>query len=282
MPRSLVVIGSGPGIGVHVASHFASEGFSKIALLARSTEQLERDSAAVRMRSDHGHVDVRAYPVDVTDSAGLRAALGRVTDDLGPPEVVFFNAARVKPSILLEVGDEEMLYDFKACAIDIPCGTASNVYTLLKINDTRYTIHDTRNLQQVDICPKRHVLTKTSPQISAVALHQTAKWAIPHLTKLAKQDSSAKPPLLVTSSHLPQSPEPDLFVLSLTKAAQRNLAESLAKVYQPQGVHVGLVIVAGSVAPEKTGLNPGNIAKKTYELFAQERGGWTLETYLKE
>lgn len=231
MPRSLVVIGSGPGIGVHVASHFASEGFSKIALLARSTEQLERDSAAVRMRSDHGHVDVRAYPVDVTDSAGLRAALGRVTDDLGPPEVVFFNAARVKPSILLEVGDEEMLYDFK---------------------------------------------------ISAVALHQTAKWAIPHLTKLAKQDSSAKPPLLVTSSHLPQSPEPDLFVLSLTKAAQRNLAESLAKVYQPQGVHVGLVIVAGSVAPEKTGLNPGNIAKKTYELFAQERGGWTLETYLKE
>lgn len=48
------------------------------------------------------------------------------------------------------------------------------------------------------------------------------------------------------------------------------------------GVHVGLVIVAGSVAPEKTVLNPGNIAKKTYELFAQDRGGWTLETYLKE
>ncbi|QPH06201.1 hypothetical protein C2857_004522 [Epichloe festucae Fl1] len=229
MTRSLVVIGSGPGIGVHVASHFASKGFSKIALLARSTGQLERDSAAVR--SDHGHVDVRAYPVDVTDSAGLRAALGRITDDLGPPEVVFFNAARVKPSLLLEVGDEEMLYDFK---------------------------------------------------ISAVALHQTAKWAIPHLTKLAKQDSSAKPSLLVTSSHLPQSPEPDVFVLSLTKAAQRNLAESLAKVYQPQGVHVGLVIVAGSVAPEKTVLSPRNIAKKTYELFAQEKGGWTLETYLEE
>ncbi|GAB0135986.1 hypothetical protein EsDP_00004305 [Epichloe bromicola] len=246
MPRSLVVIGSGPGIGVHVASHFASKGFSKIALVARNTEQLDRDSAAVQ--SDHGHVDVRAYPVDVTDSAGLRAALDRITDDLGPPEVVFFNAARVKPSLLLEVGDEEMLYDFKACAMDVPRGTASNVYTI----------------------------------IAAVALHQTAKWAIPHLTKLAKQDSSAKPSLLVTSSHLPQSPEPDLFVLSLTKAAQRNLAESLAKVYQPQGVHVGLVIVAGSVAPEKTVLSPGNIAKKTYELFAQERGGWTLETYLKE
>lgn len=119
-------------------------------------------------------------------------------------------------------------------------------------------------------------------QISTVALHQTAKWAIPHLTYLARTDSSAKPSLLITSSHLPQTPEPDVFVLSLTKAAQRNLTQSLAKVYQPQGVHVGLVVVAGGVAPDNKILSPENIAWKTYELFAQDKGNWALETYLKE
>ncbi|KAG6005324.1 hypothetical protein E4U21_000239 [Claviceps maximensis] len=229
MRRALVVIGSGPGIGVHVASHFASRGFNKIALMARNKEQLTKDSAAVKKA--RAGVDVQTYAVDVTDSAALRRALHDITDDLGPPEVVFFNAARVRPSTLLEVDDVELLYDFK---------------------------------------------------ITTVALHQTAKWAIPQLIDLADAESSAKPSLLVTSSHLPWDPEPHAFVLSMAKAAQRNLTESLAKVYQCQGVHIGLVTLAGMVTPENTVLNPENIARKTYELFAQEHGYWALETYMRE
>ncbi|KAG5984210.1 hypothetical protein E4U55_005750 [Claviceps digitariae] len=229
MPRAaLVVIGSGPGVGVHVASHFASRDFSKIALMARNQEQLARDSAAVKQaRTD---VDVRTYAVDVTDSEALRRALGDITNDLGPPEVVFFNAARVRPSTLLEVDDEELLYDFK---------------------------------------------------ISTVALHETAKWAIPKLIELADADSSANPCILVTSSHLPWDPDPDAFVLSMAKAAQRNLTESLSKVYRCQGVHIGLITLAGTVTPENKVLNPEYIATKTYE-FAQDREGWAQEMCLRE
>lgn len=113
MPRTLIVI------GIHVASRFASQGFSKIALLARNKEQLARDSAAVKTRRADLHV--KTYAVDVTDSAELSGALGAITDDLGPPEVVFFNAARVKPSTLLEVDDEELLYDCKVCSLMMLC-----------------------------------------------------------------------------------------------------------------------------------------------------------------
>jgi NAD(P)-dependent dehydrogenase (short-subunit alcohol dehydrogenase family) len=71
-------------------------------------------------------------------------------------------------------------------------------------------------------------------------------------------------------------------VLSLTKAAQRNLTESLAKVYGPQGVHVGLIIVGGPVAPENKKLNPAHIAERTWELYGQEKDKWTLEVDIRE
>ncbi|KAG6005382.1 hypothetical protein E4U43_000595 [Claviceps pusilla] len=229
MPRALIVIGCGPGIGVHVASYFASQGFSKIALMARNQDQLKKDCETVKKaRAD---ATVKTYAVDVTDSAALRRVLADIKDDLGPPEAVFFNAARVRPSTLLEVEDEELLYDYK---------------------------------------------------ISTVALHQTAKWAIPQLIDLAKEDHSARPSLLVTSTHLPWDPEPSSFVLSIAKAAQRNLTESLAKVFHCEGVHFGLVTLAGMVTPKNTVLNPENVAKKTYELYAQEQGSWALETYMRE
>jgi methylmalonyl-CoA mutase cobalamin-binding subunit len=86
----------------------------------------------------------------------------------------------------------------------------------------------------------------------------------------------------VTSSLLPQEPRPEVFVLSLTKAAQRNLADSLWQVYGPQGVHIGLVVVGGPVSPNNKKLNPVHIAEKTWELYAQEKGAWTLEVEIRE
>lgn len=58
------------------------------------------------------------------------------------------------------------------------------------------------------------------------------------------------PSIIVTSSILPQQPIPQLFVLSLVKAAQRNLMQSLSLAYASQGVHLGLINVGGPVSPE--------------------------------
>ena len=42
-----VIIGSGPGIGCHVAKIFASRRFNKVALIARNQTQLDKDAEAV-------------------------------------------------------------------------------------------------------------------------------------------------------------------------------------------------------------------------------------------
>ena len=76
---------------------------------------------------------------------------------------------------------------------------------------------------------------------------------------------------------LPHYPIPQLFALSLAKAAQRNLVQSLNMTYGPQGIHVGLINVGGPVSPEDKVWNPTNIASKTWDWFAQSREQPTLE-----
>jgi NAD(P)-dependent dehydrogenase (short-subunit alcohol dehydrogenase family) len=92
---------------------------------------------------------------------------------------------------------------------------------------------------------------------------------IPKLIKLANADPSAIPSLIVTSSMLPYHPIPFIFALSLVKAAQRNLMQSLEQTYSSQGVHIGLINVGGQVSPDDKVYNPPNIAAKAWEWFSQ-------------
>jgi NAD(P)-dependent dehydrogenase (short-subunit alcohol dehydrogenase family) len=69
----------------------------------------------------------------------------------------------------------------------------------------------------------------------------------------------------VTSSALPLEPIPELFALSLAKAAQRNLVRSLYLAYGPQGVHVGVINAAGVVTPDDPVRSPAQIAARAWE-----------------
>jgi hypothetical protein len=64
-------------------------------------------------------------------------------------------------------------------------------------------------------------------------------------------------------------PFPPFWSLSVSKAAQFNLAGSLAMVYAPLGVHVGAVVVNGIVGKEGE-MSPGSIAGELWGLY--ERG----------
>lgn len=68
------------------------------------------------------------------------------------------------------------------------------------------------------------------------------------------------------------------------KAAQRNLAESLAKQYWPEGVHVSLMIIDGQIDPgSKSGnsrpqrLAPDDIASMALSLTQQPESAWSFE-----
>lgn len=65
------------------------------------------------------------------------------------------------------------------------------------------------------------------------------------------------------------------------KAAQRSLAESLARSFWPEGIHVSLIVVDGKIGTaSKTApglLNPAAIAETAYQLCQQDRSAWSFE-----
>jgi NAD(P)-dependent dehydrogenase (short-subunit alcohol dehydrogenase family) len=115
-------------------------------------------------------------------------------------------------------------------------------------------------------------------KINVSALYVVAQRVIPQLTELAKSDPSATPALIVTSSMLPQHPIPQLFVLSLVKAAQRNLMQSLALTYD--SILVGLINVGGQVSPDAEVHNPTNIAAKAWEWFSKSKESKSFEVLI--
>ncbi|RII10045.1 hypothetical protein CUC08_Gglean006035 [Alternaria sp. MG1] len=229
MTRTLILFGAGPGIGDNVALQFASKGIEHIILLARNTERLQNEDAPFVARSTFP-VKVDTLRVDLADTKSIPSVLKQLDsmtsgEDI---EVVFFNAARIKPSEVLGVSVEEIDEDFKT---------------------------------------------------SNLALYVIAQHYIPKLQSLAKSNSTSKPALFVTNSHLPWDPIPQLISLSLTKASQKNMVESFSRAFSDSGVHIGLIHVEGSVAPENKVLNPKTIAERTIEFW---EGGKGLAVHVKE
>jgi hypothetical protein len=118
-------------------------------------------------------------------------------------------------------------------------------------------------------------------QTQNLALYIIAQHYIPKLQALAKSNSSSKPALLVTNSHLPWDPVPQLLSLSLVKASQRNMVQSFNRAFTESGVHVGLVSVEGEVKPENKVRNPKTIAEMTVAFWEKGVEGG-LEVNVRE
>lgn len=106
-----------------------------------------------------------------------------------------------------------------------------------------------------------------------------AKWAIPKLQQLS---GKTKPSLLVTGGDLHIRPIPEVFSLSVTKTAQRNLVQNLHLAFGKEGVHIGSVIVSGPVSKEKKVLNPSHIARAFWNFFDDEKYKASEELVLEE
>jgi hypothetical protein len=110
-------------------------------------------------------------------------------------------------------------------------------------------------------------------KISTVGLYTTAKWAFPQLL-LRKSVPGSKPTFIVTGGGVYKNPRPTHLSLSLNKAAQFNLAGSLTKIYEPQGIHVGVVVVNKAITYEEKNSNPTRIAQEYWNMYEQEGGNW--------
>jgi 3-oxoacyl-[acyl-carrier protein] reductase len=91
--RVALVTGAGRGIGRAVALELAAGG-TRVALLARSVDQLEGTAEALRSAGGEAVV----VPVDLADTPDIAEAAARAIKELGPVDILINNAAAVQPA----------------------------------------------------------------------------------------------------------------------------------------------------------------------------------------
>jgi NAD(P)-dependent dehydrogenase (short-subunit alcohol dehydrogenase family) len=119
---------------------------------------------------------------------------------------------------------------------------------------------------------------------------QVAQAALP---ALLRQGSGS---LFFTGASASLRGKANFAAFAAAKAALRNLAQSIAREYGPQNIHVGHVVIDGGIegerllsrAPqlkEQRGvdglLHPDAIAEAFWDLHHQQRSAWTLELDLR-
>lgn len=104
--RVALVIGVGPGLGLALAQCFSQAGM-KVGISARNREQLE---IWIKDLSGSG-VEVRAYPCDTTDEENVGNVFEQLTQELGTPDLVVYNAGAFMPGQVVETSAE----DFERC-----------------------------------------------------------------------------------------------------------------------------------------------------------------------
>jgi NAD(P)-dependent dehydrogenase (short-subunit alcohol dehydrogenase family) len=118
--RLIIILGSGPGIGVGVAAYFASQGFDRVALLSRNAERLKVDAESVHStvkQAGAAAATVKTYPVDLADSPALLKVLEAVEKELGVPEVVVYNASLLARSKFFELREQDIEAGLKVCVL---------------------------------------------------------------------------------------------------------------------------------------------------------------------
>lgn len=89
--------------------------------------------------------------------------------------------------------------------------------------------------------------------------------------------------IVVTGATASLRGKPMTAAFAQAKAAQRSLAQSLARQLGPEGVHVALVIVDGRIGTDDdtgeagTTLRPSDIAETVYHLATQPESAWSFE-----
>lgn len=83
---TIAIVGAGPGLGAAVARRFGAQGFSA-GLISRNQDRA--DGLAAELSAEG--ITAKGFAADVRDPAGLARTLERVTEALGPIEVLQYS-----------------------------------------------------------------------------------------------------------------------------------------------------------------------------------------------
>lgn len=101
------IVGMGPGIGLSVATIFASKGFD-IAMVARSRERLDTYESFFRTEGRKA----LGYEADAAQFDLLKFAFTQIQAEFGSTEVLIYNAALVRKTAVGKLNPETLVQDF--------------------------------------------------------------------------------------------------------------------------------------------------------------------------
>jgi NAD(P)-dependent dehydrogenase (short-subunit alcohol dehydrogenase family) len=217
-----VVVGVGPGNGAALARRFHAEGYA-VALLARSAEpsaQLSRELPGSR-----------AYTCDVADEASIDQAFSAIAADMGPVEILLYNAGSGVWGTIEDVSAKDFEESWRVNALGA-------------------------------FFASKHVIGP---------MKRAGHGSIVFIGATASRRGNVK-----TAAFAP------------AKAAQRSLAESMARHLWPAGIHVAIVILDGVVdlqrtrkmmpdKPDSFFVKPDDLAESVLRLTQQKRSAWSFE-----
>jgi NAD(P)-dependent dehydrogenase (short-subunit alcohol dehydrogenase family) len=102
-PKTLAILGAGPGLGSALARRFANAGWS-VALVARRSDVLEAGLAELAPFE----VKTHGVEADVTDRAAVDRAFQEIVDAVGVPDVVMYNASIYQAEGVLDLSNEAL------------------------------------------------------------------------------------------------------------------------------------------------------------------------------
>jgi NAD(P)-dependent dehydrogenase (short-subunit alcohol dehydrogenase family) len=216
------VVGVGPGNGAAFARRFAAGGYA-VALLARKTGLTQELASTLPA--------ARAYACDVADAGSVDRAFAAIHADLGPVDVLVYNAG----SGVWGTVEEVSAADFE-----------------------------------------------TSWRINTLGALLTSKQVIPAM-KASKRGS-----IVFVGATASRRGNVKTAAFAPAKAAQRSLAESMARYLWPLGIHVSVIIVDGAVdipgtrqrmpdKPDSFFIKPADVAETAFHLTRQNPSAWSFE-----
>jgi NAD(P)-dependent dehydrogenase (short-subunit alcohol dehydrogenase family) len=128
MPKLIAIVGYGPGTSASLAERFAKEGFS-IALVGRDEERL---ATGVAVLSAVG-TPVSGFPANAGDPESIRAAIRNIRSQMGPIDVLQWNAyGGLDAGDLLTADPASIRAAFDATVVGLLAATAEALPDLKK------------------------------------------------------------------------------------------------------------------------------------------------------
>jgi len=247
MPETAVVAGVGPGFGETLVRRLAEEGYA-VAAFARSADYLADLEADLR---NAGH-DALGVPTDLADPDAVEAGFAAVRDELGSVDVFVYNPSVPAPGHLFELDAD----DFDA-VLDVVLRGAFHA--------TREAVAD---------------MTATPPGVEAGADVGTD----PGDAESGDADGGV---VLFTGTSIAKRAFGNLLAWDLAGPGLRGFAQSLARRFGSEGVHVSYVVVDGAIGgaggegdvPRDRAelIDPDAMAETYLAVIQQDERAWTFE-----